>query len=186
VSLLNEEKLMYMNPKIRTLFSYADAYELMLKGSTRICRKILAHQFVDLICTSRCDLIFLLNDRELANLSRIEQLKLLKIICDIYGLPSSWRHYEGNLKAGKALLTLEKQYKDVFKKGMFFDFSYGFADFHDHLDPSYRDQVDEDIIMLADRPLRPVSLWLKCKWKVESLISSYKRRNQDKSSDIPF
>jgi hypothetical protein len=177
---------MYMNQKIEALFVYAEVYEKMLKGDASIHKKSLAYKFVELICQSRIDLIFLLNEEVLLNMSRIEQLKLMKIICDIYGAPSTWKNYEGKPKVGGALLALEKQYTEAFNKGNFFNFSYGFDDFHDHLSAEEQQRVDEEIIMLADQAVRPMSLWFNFRWKVKSVFRSLKRLGRKDYSDLPF
>lgn len=171
---------MYMNPAIKRLFRYAKLYEKMQRGNKRVSKRKLAYEFVSLICQSRSDLVFLLDEKALTMLTRLEQLKLLKLLCDIYGEPSTWKKFEGKPTPCEALLVLEKEYLDAFSSTKFYDYSYAFRDFHDHLHPNYRYRVDEEIIMLADRLEPRLSFWQKIKWWLtQSKFVKKSRSNYD-------
>lgn len=167
---------MYLNPTIKRLFKYARAFEKMQRGKKRVSKRKLAYEFVSLICKSRNDLVFLLDENALAMLTRLEQLTLLKILCDIYGEPSTWKNFEGEPIPCNALLKLEKEYLKTFESNNFYDFSYAFRDFHDYLHQTDKHRVDEEIIMLADRPVRKPSLKLRFQWFVEGALGNLKKK----------
>lgn len=176
---------MYCNPKIEELFRYAECYEKMLKGDERVCLTTLAYDFVGLICLSRHDLAFILADQAVNHMTCLDQLRLLKILCDIYGKPSSWKNYEGKPKPGTALLSLERKFYAELRQDGCFAFSYAFYDFHDYLHAQDRERVDEEIIMLSDSPLRHVGLWQKTKWFYQRLKFSIRNRKND-HEEVPF
>lgn len=171
---------MYINPTIKQLFKYAKSFEKMQRGSKSVSKRKLAHQYVSLLFKSRIDLVFLLDSQTISKFSRLEQFKLMKLLCDIYGKPSTWKQFEGKPSPCKALLTLEEEYLDAFSSTKFYDFSYAFRDFHDHLHPNYRYRVDEEIIMLADRPEPRLSFWQKIKWWLtQSKFTNKSQSNYD-------
>lgn len=176
---------MYMNPTIKRLFRYAKAYEKMQRGNKRLSKRKLAYEFVSLICQSRHELVFLLDEEALTKLTRMEQFTLLKILVDIYGEPSAWKQFEGEPKPCNALLRLENEYLEAFAPTECYHFSYAYRDFHDHLHPNDKYRVDEEILMLADRPVRPISFWQKIKGWFAQLKFSNRNPTND-YEQVPF